>query len=297
MLVAMRHPVLVVFSFALCLGALPSLASAPPVGPSEPATEGFVAPGWLGMRLEPASEAEQRDIGVSRAVPKVGRVFNASPALAAGVKLGDFVLTFQGEDVADVKDLVTRVGSTPAGTAIALVVIRGTSRVELSATLAARPSPQQLLQGDWLGKALPSSSLAIANGDGRYDLSPKGVEGKVVLIEYFATWCGPCRQLAVNLHGLLEREKANGFEVVSVSAEELDTVKAFADKTKPAYPLLVDDQHTFEQAFEPSVMPTVWVVDREGRVRGVWAGSNEYPAMEKLVLQLLGTKGAVTPTP
>ena len=260
---------------------------APPVAPPP-----IPNPGWLGLRLEPATPEEQKSLGVDRPVPRVGKVFGASPALAAGVQAGDFVLAFQDQDIADVRDLVTRVGTTPAGSAVTFKLQRGKERLEKSVTLAARPDQMALLRGEWMGKPLPTLSLANAGGEGRFDLSQGAFKGKVLLIDYFATWCGPCRILAQKLHPLLERERPNGFEIVSISTEELDVVKAWVAKNAPGYPILVDDNHSFEEAFSPSVMPTVWIIDREGQVRGVWSGANEYAAMEKKILELLGPKDA-----
>ncbi len=263
-------------TFVLAFGALVALraTAAPPTGP-----------GWLGLRLEAATPDEQKALGVERAVPKVVRTFTNSPAEAAGVKPGDFVLAFQGADIADTRDLVTRVGGTTSGTTIRIEVSRNGERVNLETVLAPRPDQQELLRADWVGKTIPAITLLDAQAAGRIDLA--GLKGNVIVIDFFATWCGPCKRLSVDLQRLRKELGGAGLEIVSVSSEDADTVKGYSKEHPVPYRVGVDDEKSFEQAFSPSVMPTIWVVDRDGVVRGAWLGIGEYATIERTIRQLV----------
>ncbi|MBT9557109.1 MAG: PDZ domain-containing protein, partial [Myxococcales bacterium] len=204
-------------ALVLAFGALVALraTAAPPSGP-----------GWLGLRLEAATADEQKSLGIERAVPKVVRTFANSPAEAAGVKPGDFVLAFQGADIADTRDLVTRVGGTPSGTTVSIEVSRSGERVKLETVLMPRPDQQELLRGDWVGKAIPPITLLDAQGNGRIDLG--ALKGNVIVVDFFATWCGPCKRLSVDLQRLQKELGSSGFEIVSVSSEDADVVKGYS---------------------------------------------------------------------
>jgi thiol-disulfide isomerase/thioredoxin len=265
-----------VTALVLAFGVLFALraSAAPPSGP-----------GWLGLRLEAATADEQKALGVERAVPKVVRTFANSPAEAAGVKPGDFVLAFQGADIADTRDLVTRVGGTPSGTTVSIEVSRSGERVKLETVLVPRPDQQELLRGDWVGKAIPAITLLDAQGNGRIDLG--ALKGNVVVIDFFATWCGPCKRLSVDLQRLRKELGSSGFEIVSVSSEDADVVKGYSKEHPMPYRVGIDDEKSFEQAFSPSVMPTIWIVDRDGVVRGAWLGIGEYATIERTIRQLV----------
>ncbi len=245
------------------------------------------APGWLGLRLEPASETEQKAAGISRPAPKVTRVFPQSPALAAGLAAGDLVLQLDGKDVTDVRDLVGRVGGTASGSTVEVKVFRGTETVTLKATLADKPDQQALYRSEWENRPLPTLDLMDAVGNGRVALSAEAFKGKVVILDYFATWCGPCKRLSRDLHELHTREKGRGLEILAITGEEAGVVQPWLKGESHPYPVLIDDKKGFEETFAPSVMPTLWMVDKKGVVRGVWLGAAEYPAIAKRAAELL----------
>ncbi len=264
---------------ALFTVLLPLLLSAAPPEPSQP--------GWLGLRLEPASEPEQKAAGVSRPVPKITSVFPNSPAAAAGLAAGDLVLALDGKNVADLRDLVSRVGSTPAGSSVQVRVFRGDDTVDKTATLAIKPDQQALYRSEWDGRPLPPLDFEAAADGARVPVTAAAFKGKVLILDYFATWCGPCKRLSRDLHALYEREKGRGLEIVAITGEEDEVVKPWLKQSPHPYPVLIDDKKGFEVTFAPSVMPTIWMVDKKGVVRGVWLGSAEYPAIEKRAMELL----------
>jgi peroxiredoxin len=104
--------------------------------------------------------------------------------------------------------------------------------------------------------------VVIADGAGK----------KVFVVEFWATWCGPCKESIPHLSKLAEKFKGQGLEVVGVSTEELDTVKEFAKDGKFKYHVAVDNDKNTNGAYMEGVpgIPHAFVVDQQGVV--VWAG-------------------------
>lgn len=92
-------------------------------------------------------------------------------------------------------------------------------------------------------------------------------KGKVLLLNFWATWCGPCRTEIPELVRLVDEHKPSGFEVVGVSIDDSpEQLRAFAQEMKMNYPslLMLDDLDT---AFGPMwALPTTFLIDRNGSI-------------------------------
>src|SRR4051812_4521086 len=75
------------------------------------------------------------------------------------------------------------------------------------------------------GSAAPDVSLPNARESGNFTVA--GAKGKVILMDFWATWCGPCRESMPETQALFEKYKDRGLEVVAVSDEDRETVKKF----------------------------------------------------------------------
>lgn len=93
---------------------------------------------------------------------------------------------------------------------------------------------------------------------------------KVVLLNVWATWCGPCRFEIPELQGLHNKYAARGFEVIGASVDEGDPqiVKDFAAEQKMTYPIVLDPEGKIAGLLDASVLPTTVLIDRNGRI--VW---------------------------
>jgi len=93
--------------------------------------------------------------------------------------------------------------------------------------------------------------------------------GQVVLLNVWATWCGPCRQELPELRELHERWKDRGFTVVGVSvdaAKDADKVAGMARQFRLSYPIMLDPLGKSIEAFELRGYPTTFVLGRDGTV-------------------------------
>lgn len=97
--------------------------------------------------------------------------------------------------------------------------------------------------------------------------------GRVVLINFWATWCSPCRQELPLLNALYERYHAAGLEIWAVNIEE-DSAKAtkMSRDLGLRFPLLLDTGKRVSRRYDPAVMPSTVLVDRDGKVRYVHLG-------------------------
>ena len=97
--------------------------------------------------------------------------------------------------------------------------------------------------------------------------------GKVVLINFWATWCGPCRQEMPLLGKLYDKYQAAGFNVLGINVD--DDPRRATDiglKTGVKFPLLLDTDKAVSARYAVETMPTTLIVDREGRIRHVHKG-------------------------
>ncbi len=97
--------------------------------------------------------------------------------------------------------------------------------------------------------------------------------GQVVMINFWATWCGPCRSEMPHLSKLYDKYRASGFTLLAVNIDE-DPRKAagLAKQLGMRFPVLLDADKKVSRLYDLSTMPSTVLVDRDGRVRYVHRG-------------------------
>jgi len=118
--------------------------------------------------------------------------------------------------------------------------------------------------------AAPDFTLHAMGGS---NLRLKEQRGRVVMVNFWATWCGPCRQEMPQLNRLYEKYKSSGFVLLGVNVDD-DTAKAaeVAAKLGVTFPVLLDTEKTVSKLYDLSTMPSTVIIDREGKVRYVHRG-------------------------
>jgi cytochrome c biogenesis protein CcmG, thiol:disulfide interchange protein DsbE len=149
----------------------------------------------------------------------------------------------------------------------------------------------------WLS-SLPASALdagAKMPEIGLTDLSGKTVNvaslaGKVVVIDFWATWCAPCKEELPVLQKLYKKYAAQGLVVVGVSVDkDAANIPSFLKKLGVTFPVVHDANHQVSGRYQPPRMPSSYIVDRKGIVRYVHGGfrADDAAVFEKQIKELL----------
>jgi peroxiredoxin len=116
----------------------------------------------------------------------------------------------------------------------------------------------------------PDFTLRVQDGP---NLRLKEQRGRVVLVNFWASWCGPCRREMPQLSRLYDKYRAAGFLLLGVSVDD-DARKAaqIASKLGVTFPVLFDSEKSVSRLYDLSAMPSTVLIDRDGRVRYVHRG-------------------------
>ena len=118
----------------------------------------------------------------------------------------------------------------------------------------------------------------------------KDLGNKVVIVDFWATWCGPCREEIPHLNELYSELKGKGLEIVGISMDTdgTDGVKDFAREFRIQYPIVMGDEKVAESFGGIIGLPTTFVIDRNGRIAKKYIGLPPAADMAKLVKDLVG---------
>jgi thiol-disulfide isomerase/thioredoxin len=216
---------------------------------------------WLGVVLE-----RGRAAGV-----RVGHVIRGSPADKAGVHEGDRILTLDARPVAEGRDVVDDVASRQVGEHVDVSVVRADETRTVRVLLSAMPPADEILRMDLVGAAAPPWT-DVASASSQFPGTLQTLRGRVVLLDFWATWCGPCRAMSSNLGGLQARYGARGLSVVGLSTEDVQRVTSFARRTSMPYPVGSDQNAETTRSYGIVSLPTVVVIDKHGVVRDLAIG-------------------------
>jgi cytochrome c biogenesis protein CcmG/thiol:disulfide interchange protein DsbE len=130
-----------------------------------------------------------------------------------------------------------------------------------------------------------------------YDLSGNLVrlgdfKGKVVLLNFWASWCAPCRREIPSLERLYQMRKDKGFKIVAVNSERASTsqIASFADANRMSFPILLNPQGDVSSNYWVRAIPTSFLLDKKGVIKWKIVGGREWDGSNVLTTidQLLG---------
>lgn len=119
------------------------------------------------------------------------------------------------------------------------------------------------------------------------DVSLSDYRGKVVLLNFWATWCMPCRDEMPSMERLWQQYRDKGFVILAVSTDEggPSRVKSFVKRLKINFPVVLDPDATVSDLYQVSGLPVSYLVDREGHVVNKVTGSEDWMS-EKAIARI-----------
>jgi thiol-disulfide isomerase/thioredoxin len=138
---------------------------------------------------------------------------------------------------------------------------------------------------------LPASGAGPASGPApQFTLDARGgskisltqYKGQVVMLNFWASWCGPCRQEMPLLENIYKKYNKMGFTLIGVNVEpDSKAAEGFLKATPVSFPVIYDKDSTVSKAYDVSGMPSTVIIDRKGNIRVLHRGykpgdENEY---------------------
>ncbi|MCB1701724.1 MAG: TlpA family protein disulfide reductase [Halioglobus sp.] len=141
------------------------------------------------------------------------------------------------------------------------------------------------------GQSAPPLSLPLLSAGSPAELSLASLQGKVVYLDFWASWCGPCRLSFPQLEQLRQELGPRGFEVLAVNVDEFEAhAMRFLAEVPVSYPVVYDGAATAPATYGILGMPTGYLIDRSGTVRLVHQGyrKSDGEALRTAIIELLG---------
>ena len=119
----------------------------------------------------------------------------------------------------------------------------------------------------------------------------KQYAGKIIVLNFWATWCEPCREEMPELSALHDMYKDKNVVVLGIAVDEAAAINDFVKETKVSYPLLVADMQGMEIAShlgnDKSVLPYTVIINSDGSIAKTYFGRITKPLLEQTLTQLL----------
>lgn len=120
------------------------------------------------------------------------------------------------------------------------------------------------------GQNAPEIALKSLAGE---QVKLSALKGKVVLVDFWASWCAPCRESMPVLEKLSKSYKDQGFIVLGVNIDnDAEAARKFLKDLPVSFPVVTDTQKQVAKAYAPPTMPSSYLIDRQGKVHVVHAG-------------------------
>jgi thiol-disulfide isomerase/thioredoxin len=238
-----------------------------PKKPAESKASPHEPPAWVGITFD-----------VKQNTPRVQTVVTGGPAERAGVQVGDVVTSVDGEQLADASKIVSKLRAHKSGSKVHIVLARDGKDIPLDITMEPRPD-FAAIQKRLVGAPAPDFTLPVLSGP------PIERKGHVVIVDFWATWCGPCIYAMPRLAALAHKYK--DLRVVGISSEDEKDIKDFVAENKIDYTIARDAGDAVAGRYFVTGLPTLAIVDKGGVVRYVHVGAGDFGEIEAQVQQYL----------
>lgn len=135
------------------------------------------------------------------------------------------------------------------------------------------------------GGTVTDFSIASLSGG---NIALSDFAGEVVIMNFWATWCPPCRAEMPGLNRFYEAHRDEGLVLLAINEEEgVETVRPFIQANDFSFPVLLDLQGRVAQQYSTRSFPTTFIIDREGAIQHVQTGEISEDELARIVLPML----------
>ena len=133
-------------------------------------------------------------------------------------------------------------------------------------------------------KTIPAPNFTLKSLNGE-EVSLSQQKGKYVLVNFWATWCGPCKVEMPSLETLHQRFKSKNFSLLAISNDMFGAqiVKPFIKANNLTFPVLLDQQLQASNKFGVVSLPTTFMIDPEGNIIGELRGAEDWDSSENIL--------------
>ncbi len=238
----------------------------------------FAGP-WLGLIFKKTQFENHLALDIKGVHPGSGCV-------AAGIVAGDQLIGFAGKPLTEMSQITSVISSSKAGATVAVEILRDGKKKNLKVKLTDRPDDISSLTGSAIGSKMAEFGKNFYQNGEKRKAKPKAT-----LLDFWATWCGPCRQTLPILESIYSKLGNQGLEIIGIADENLSTLNAFYEKQhRSPYPLYRDATKELWRRYGIHSVPTLMLLDSEGYIKGVWSGVPNQRALEQIVIETMNEK-------
>jgi peroxiredoxin len=127
----------------------------------------------------------------------------------------------------------------------------------------------------------PAFSLSLLDGS---EVRLLDFKGKVVLINFWATWCAPCKEEMPSMERLWQKLKERGFVVIAINQDRGSpkAARKFSNRLGFSFPVLLDPAGTTRRTYEVTGLPTSYIIKRDGKILGKVIGTRAWDGAESI---------------
>ncbi len=233
---------------------------------------------WLGISFSKQFTEQQIKLLVKGVHPESG-------ALAAGILAGDQITAFDGKIFIQESDVKQAMRGKKTGDTLRVSLERNGKPQQFKICLTERPDDLT----SFTGSAIGSKALALENGFYK-NADKRKQKPKAVLLDFYATWCGPCRQTLPFLKQLYNEFSAAGLEIIGISSEAENVLESFYQKYPQPYPQYRDASLRLWNRYGIRSVPTLMLLDESGYILQVFNGVRSKAELKEIVKKTLGIK-------
>ena len=231
---------------------------------------------WLGVTFKKTTYENHLALNVIGVHPESG-------CFGAGIVSGDLIVGVQGKPLTEMSQIQSAIANGKTGQKIKVDISREGKKKSLTVTLTERPDDISSLTGSAIGSKIAEFGANFYKNSEKRKEKPKAT-----LLDFWATWCGPCRKTLPVLANIYKKYSDKGLEVIGIADEPVETLNAFyAQQHASPYPLYRDAKKEMWMRYGIHAVPTLMLLDKDGYIKRVWSGAPTEYMIEQILKDLL----------